>query len=164
MYNFTSGNFRPSEVPQAAMHCDFAGLHLLHKTFWVRSTRASLTGRYGWMHMQYGVYQDGSCNFRLKRIIWGPSASAWMGLGGRVLRLEQARGPHAEARTDLGTFRLGNCTLRENALGKLPLGKIFLGKYPTPKPWQRRTLKLAIVIIKIQIMKCLIYLLLYIYK
>ena len=52
-----------------------------------------------------------------------------------MLRLEQARGPHAEARTDLGSFRLGNCTLRENALGKLPLGKIFLRKYPTPKPW-----------------------------
>ena len=65
-----------------------------------------------------------------------------------MLRLEQAMGPHAEARTDLGSFRLGNCTSWENALGKLPLGKIFSRKYSTPKPWQRPTLKLAIVIIK----------------
>ena len=122
-----------------AVHCDLARLHLLHKTYWVDHTPGSLIGRYGWMHMQYGVYRHGSCNFRLKWMVW------W---GDRVLRLEQARGPHAEARTDLGSFRLGNCTLWENALGKLPLGKIFSRKYSTPKPWQRPTLKLAIVIIK----------------
>ena len=43
------------------------------------------------------------------------------------MRLEQATGPSAAARSDLGSRRL------ENTLGKLPLGKIPVEKYLTSK-------------------------------
>ena len=56
----------------------------------------------------------------------GPSAAARIGYKRRALRLVQARGQSAVARTDLGSCSLGNCTF-----GKLPLGKIPLGKYLT---------------------------------
>ena len=48
----------------------------------------------------------------------GPSAAARIGYKRRALRLVQARGQSAVARTDLGSFRMANCIF-----GKLPLGK-----------------------------------------
>ena len=48
----------------------------------------------------------------------GPSAAARIGYKRRALRLVQARGQSAVARTDLGSFRMVNCIF-----GKLPLEK-----------------------------------------
>ena len=50
-----------------------------------------------------------------------------------MLQLEQARGPSAAARTNLGSCRLENCTFGKLLIGKLPLGKRPLGKNLTFK-------------------------------
>ena len=46
--------------------------------------------------------------------------------GGRALRLDQANGSRALARTDFGSFCLGNCTFEKLPLGKLARGKCIL--------------------------------------
>ena len=38
------------------------------------------------------------------------------------------KGPSAAARTDLGSYRLGNFTVRKFSFGKIPLGSCRLGK------------------------------------
>ena len=43
--------------------------------------------------------------------------------GGRALRLDQANGSRALARTDFGSFCLGNFTFKKLQLGKLLRGK-----------------------------------------
>ena len=48
--------------------------------------------------------------------------------GGQALWLEQARGPSSAARTDLGRWRLGNCTAGKLLVGKISLGSRRLGK------------------------------------
>ena len=53
------------------------------------------------------------------------------GIEGRVLWLEQATGPSAAARTDFGSWRLGNCTVGKLPLVKILLGSCSLGKYLT---------------------------------
>ena len=42
---------------------------------------------------------------------------------GRALQIGWAMGPRAVARTDLGSFHLGNCKVRKLELGEMPLGK-----------------------------------------
>ena len=56
---------------------------------------------------------------RRRRLQWGPSVAARM-----------ARGLIAAARTDMGSYRFGNCTCEKLPLGKIPLGSNHLGKYP----------------------------------
>ena len=51
------------------------------------------------------------------------------GLVGRAPRQEEASGPSAVVRTDLGSCRLVNCTVKKLPLGKIPLGRCHLGKY-----------------------------------
>ena len=54
----------------------------------------------------------------------GAEYCGWDGLVGLALRLEQARGTSAVARSDLRSWRLGNLPFWKLPLGKLPLGKV----------------------------------------
>ena len=62
----------------------------------------------------------------------GPSAAAMM-FRGRAQWLEQARGPSAVARTDLGTWEVAAWEIAQ--LGSCHLGKPF-GKEPNIVQWQ----------------------------
>ena len=53
------------------------------------------------------------------------------GIEGRALWLEQATGPSAAARTDIGSCGLGNSTVGKLPLVKILLGSCSLGKYLT---------------------------------
>ena len=65
-------------------------------------------------------------SLRHHRLQWGPCAAARM-----------ARVPNAAARTDMGSYRLGNWTFEKLPLWKIPLGNNHLGKYP----WEVTTLE-----------------------
>ena len=53
----------------------------------------------------------------------------WLGWArGRAPRLEQAGGPSAAARTDLGSCRLKKCIFRNLPFGTIPLGSCHLRK------------------------------------
>ena len=49
-------------------------------------------------------------------------------LRARALRLEQAGGPSAAARRDIGSCHLGFCTFGKLTLGKIHLGSCRFGK------------------------------------
>ena len=60
------------------------------------------------------------CHFgRARRLGWARA---------QALRLEQAKGPSAAARPDLGICHTGNCTVGKLSHEKIPLGSCHLGK------------------------------------